>query len=78
MKTLTCRQLAGACDMEFSADTFDEIGEMSKKHAMEMVEKGDASHKEKMDEMMKMMKEGTAEKWYEDKRKEFESIPDKN
>ena len=36
MKTLTCKQLDGACDKEFNANTFEKIAEMSKKHGMEM------------------------------------------
>ena len=41
MKTMTCNQLGGDCDLEFHADTFDEIAEASKKHGMEMFQKGD-------------------------------------
>ena len=36
MKTMTCKDLTGACDLEFHVETFDEIAEMSKKHRMEM------------------------------------------
>lgn len=36
MKTMTCKQLGGACDKEFSANTFEEIAELSKQHGMEM------------------------------------------
>ena len=31
MKTMTCMQLGGACEKEFTANTFDDIEEMSKK-----------------------------------------------
>lgn len=41
MKTMTCKQLGSPCDKEFHAETFDEMVEMSKKHGMEMAEKGD-------------------------------------
>ncbi|WP_233098838.1 hypothetical protein [Aureibaculum flavum] len=44
MKTMTCKQLGGACEKKFNANTFDEIGEMSKVHAMEMVQLGDKPH----------------------------------
>jgi hypothetical protein len=44
MKTMTCNQLAGACNEEFKANTFMEISEMGKKHAMEMFQKGDEAH----------------------------------
>ena len=38
---MTCKQLGGACDLEFQANTFDEIAELSKKHGKEMFEKND-------------------------------------
>ena len=41
MKTMTCKQLGGACDKEFNANTFDEIAEMSKMHGKEMFKIGD-------------------------------------
>jgi len=44
VKTMTCKDLTGACDLEFHVETFDEIAEMSKKHRMEMFEQGDGAH----------------------------------
>jgi hypothetical protein len=72
MKTMTCKQLGGACDKEFHANTFDEIAEMSKKHGMEMYQKGDEDHLKAMSEMQKLMKSPEAMKtWFDNKRKEF-------
>ena len=44
MKTMTCRQLGGACDLEFRADSFDEMAALSKQHGMEMFKTGDQAH----------------------------------
>ena len=44
MKTMTCKQLGGACDEAFSANTFDEIVNMSKNHGMKMFKKKDKRH----------------------------------
>ena len=44
MKTMTCKQLGGACDVAFSATTFKEIAELSKQHGMEMFQKQDVAH----------------------------------
>ncbi len=75
MKTMTCKQLGGACDMKFSANTFEEIAEMSKKHGMEMFQKNDAKHQNAMAEMQKLMQSPNAmQEWFENKRKEFESL----
>ena len=53
MKTMTCKDLAGACDAEFHAETFDAMAEMSKNHAMEMAE--DQAHIEAMEKMTELM-----------------------
>jgi len=73
MKTMTCRQLGGACDQEFHAETFEEMAEMSKKHGMEMFEKGDEDHIKVMQEMKDQDPEAMNE-WFESKRREFEQI----
>ncbi|HEX5167989.1 MAG TPA: DUF1059 domain-containing protein [Cyclobacteriaceae bacterium] len=76
MKTMTCRQLGGACDQKFSAATFDEIAGMSKKHGMEMLQKGDKAHVQAMSEMQKtMMSPEAMSRWMENKRREFEELP---
>ena len=36
MKSMSCKQLGGACDLEFRASTFEEMAELGKKHGMEM------------------------------------------
>ena len=77
MNTMTCKQLGGACDKEFNADTFEEIAEMSKNHGMEMFKKGDEAHLQAMSQMKEMMSEdGAMERWMEDRRKEFDSLPE--
>jgi hypothetical protein len=77
MKTMTCKQLGGACDKQFSADSFEQIGEQSKKHAMEMMQTGDKEHLIAMEEMRKLMSSSEAMRdWLEAKRKEFEGLPE--
>jgi len=76
MKTMTCKQLGGACDLEFHADTFEEMADQSKKHGMEMFQAGDEEHLKAMNEMQSLMQSPDAmTKWFEDKRKEFDSLP---
>lgn len=78
MKIMTCKQLGGACDALFSANSFEEIAEMSKKHGMEMFQKGDKDHLEAMNNMKELMKTPDAIKtWFETKRKEFDALPEK-
>lgn len=76
MKTMTCNQLGGACDLEFQAETFEEIAEKSKKHAMEMFGKGDGPHLDAMHAMKTLMgTPGAVEEWMDKKRQEFEALP---
>jgi len=79
MKTMTCRQLGGACDKEFSADTFEKIAEMSKEHGTEMFQKSDGPHLAAMKEIQDLMKtpEDMA-KWFEEMREEFNSLPEED
>lgn len=52
---MTCKQLGGACDQPFSANTFDEIAKMVSMHAREKVQQGDAAHIEAMNDMRNKM-----------------------
>ena len=75
MKTMTCKDLAGACDAEFHAETFEEMAEISQKHGMEMVGLGDQAHIEAMERMKELMSDADAMKeWYESVRKMFDSL----
>jgi hypothetical protein len=77
MKAMTCKQLGGACDEVYHANSFEEIAEMSKKHGMEMFQKSDEAHLKAMDEMQDLMKNPDAMKeWFESKRKEFDALPE--
>ena len=77
MKTMNCKQLGGACDKEFHANSFDEMAELSKQHGMEMFQKNDEVHLKAMNEMQQLMQKPEAmEEWFESKRKEFELLPE--
>jgi len=77
MKTMSCEQLGGACDTEFHANSFDEMAEISKQHSMEMFQQQDEAHLKAMGEMKQLMQEPEAmTAWFENKRKEFEALPE--
>lgn len=76
MKKMTCKQLGGACDLVFEAETFTEMAELSKQHGVEMYQKQDKAHLEAMQEMQARMKnQEEMTKWFEAKKKEFEDLP---
>jgi hypothetical protein len=77
MKTMTCKQLGGACDVKFHAPTFEEMAKLSKIHGMKMLKKEDKAHLEAMNKMQEMMESPEAmNKWFESKKKEFEALPE--
>lgn len=75
MKTMTCKQLGGACDIEFHADTFEEIADLSRIHGSQMFQKGDEAHLKAMEEMKSLMSTPSGlTKWMDQKRREFNSL----
>lgn len=77
MKTMTCKELGGACDLKFHASTFEEMAQMSKKHGMEMFHLKDSPHLQAMNDMQALMQSPDAMKeWFGNKRKEFDALPE--
>ncbi len=77
MKSMNCKQLGGACDKIFRADSFEDITELSKKHAMEMFQINDKAHLEAMHKMQELMQEpGAMNEWFENKKQEFNALPE--
>jgi len=75
MKKMTCQQLGGACDLEFQAETFEEIAELSKQHGMKMLQKQDSAHLQAMQKIQELMKDPDAmNKWFESKSNEFDAL----
>lgn len=77
MKTMTCKQLGGACDLSFVANTFDEIAALSRTHGAAMMKQGDKAHMEAMNKMREMMQAPEEmQKWMDQRRREFDALPD--
>ena len=77
MKTMTCQQLGGACDQEFHGETWEEMQQLSQQHGMEMFDQQDQAHLTAMNKMRELMQDQQAmQAWTEEKRKEFENIPE--
>jgi len=74
---MNCNELGGACEVEFQAHTFEEMAELSKKHAMEMFEQKDTAHLKAMGEMQELMQSPEdMKKWFDTKRTEFNNLPE--
>jgi hypothetical protein len=76
MKSMTCKQLGGACDLQFKAETFEEMANLSKEHGAEMFKQGDKAHLEAMNKMQDLMQTpGAMQTWFDEKRSEFDALP---
>lgn len=77
MKTMTCKQLGGACEQPFYAESFEEIAAMSQQHGKDMFAIKDSAHLKAMQDMKQLLKSPDEMKeWFEGKRKEFNALPD--
>lgn len=77
MKTMTCKELGGACEKSFTASTFDEIAELSKQHGKEMFQEKDSAHLDAMNAMRELMQDPALMKaWFENKLREFDALPE--
>jgi hypothetical protein len=77
MKTMTCRQLGGPCDLQHPGETADEVIKAQDKHLREAVAGGDTTHQEARDAMKGRWRnpiKGMG--WYKDTKKAFAALPD--
>ena len=71
---MTCNQLGGACDLEFSGDIFEELAAQSQQHGKEMFGANDGPHMAAMSVMMELMKSGEMDSWMAARKAEFEAL----
>ncbi len=77
MRTMTCRQLGGACDLELRGETADEVIKAQDRHLKEAVAAGDTTHAKAAGEMKGRWKnplKGMG--WYRATKKEFAALPE--
>ena len=77
MKTMTCRQLRGACDLQLHGETADEVIKLQDKHLNDMVAGGDDAHEDALKEMKGRWKHPVSGmKWYKNTKREFAALPE--
>lgn len=75
MKTMTCMQMGGPCDMEFHGNTADEIIKAQDKHLKEIVASGDESHEDALRAMQGRWKHPIRGMgWYKQVKKDFAAL----
>lgn len=77
MKAMKCSELGGACDLEFRAETFDEMRALSQTHGKAMFGEQDADHLAAMQKMQDMMQTpGAVDEWMAGREAAFNALPD--
>jgi len=76
MKTMTCRQLGGPCDVQFHANKADEAIKAQDAHLKEMVASGDETHRSALEDMRGRWKNPISGLgWYRATKKAFAALP---
>ena len=76
MKTMTCQQLGGPCDLALSGDSADEIIKAQDKHLNETVAAGDKAHESALKDMKNRWKHPVSGMgWYRKTKRDFAALP---
>jgi len=77
MKTMTCQQLGGACDLQLRGGTADEVIKAQDNHLKEAVAAGDTAHEPARNEMKGRWKHPIRGMgWYKNTKREFAELPE--
>lgn len=77
MKTMTCRQLGGPCDLDLSGETADEVIKAQDRHLKAAVQDGDAVHEPANRDMRGRWKHPKQSlNWYSATKKAFAELPE--
>ncbi|MGP8009963.1 MAG: hypothetical protein ACLPKZ_06875 [Acidimicrobiales bacterium] len=77
MKTMTCKQLGGPCDLAHHGSTADEVIKAQDKHLKDMVASGDDTHKNALKEMKGRWKNPLSGMgWYRTAKRDFAALPE--
>lgn len=77
MKTMTCRQLGGPCDLEHHGTTADDVIAAQDKHLKEAEKAGDSAHQPARDDMKgRWRRPRKSLGWYTDTKKAFADLPE--
>jgi hypothetical protein len=77
MRTMTCKQLGGPCDVAFTGEKADEVIKAQDQHLKEMTASGDAAHEPAAKEMQGRWKNPVKGMgWYRQAKKDFAALPE--
>lgn len=77
MKTMTCRQLGGPCDLAHQGKSANEVIKAQDAHLKETVAAGDEAHRDALAEMQGRWKNPLAGMgWYRKAKRDFAALPE--
>jgi hypothetical protein len=77
MKTMTCKQLGGPCDVVLEGSSADEVIKAQDRHLNEAVAAGDATHEGALKDMKGRWKRPISGMgWYRQVKKDYAALPD--
>jgi hypothetical protein len=77
MKTMTCKQLGGPCDLPLHGDTADEVIKAQDKHLNEAVSAGDNTHESALKAMKSQWRHPVSGMgWYKQAKRDFAALPE--
>jgi hypothetical protein len=77
MKTMTCQQLGGPCDLQLHGDNANDVIKAQDKHLHEAVAAGDTAHESALKDMKSRWKNPVAGMgWYRKAKKDFAALPE--
>ncbi|MGV8897085.1 MAG: hypothetical protein ACOH1U_11540 [Rhodoglobus sp.] len=77
MKTMTCRQLGGPCELALHGESADDVIKAQDRHLKEAVKSGDATHEEARNEMKGRWKHPKQSmQWYSSTKQAFAELPE--
>jgi predicted small metal-binding protein len=77
MKTMTCNQLGGPCDLPHQGNNADEVIKAQDRHLKETVAGGDLTHEAALKEMKARWKHPvSAMGWYKQAKRDFAALPE--
>jgi hypothetical protein len=77
MKTMTCRQLGGPCDLGHQGESADDVIKAQDRHLNEVVAQGDAIHEDALKDMKGRWKHPVKNMgWYRQTKRDFAALPE--
>jgi hypothetical protein len=75
MKTMTCRQLGGPCDLALTGESADDVIKAQDRHLREAVRGGDAGHQDAHEQMKARWRHPVrAMGWYRQTKRTFAAL----